>query len=222
MRGFFASIAVISMIACAAPPAPPMEVAIHVKSDPGRPLKGAQILYGGQKVATTGDDGVAKISLRGSEGDAFDVSVSCPQGFRSPAQPLSVTLRRLADPSKVPQYDVACPPTTRAVVVAVRAEKGPNLPVMYLGREVARTDPLGAAHVLLEVHPDEPFDLMVATTEKGNEGLRPQNPVATFTVKNQDDLFVFEPRFSVETKKAAVHAPVFTGPIRLPPIHRRP
>ena len=66
-------------------------------------------------------------------------------------------LRRLAEPSKVPAYQATCPPTTRAIVVAVAAENGAGLPVLYLGREVARTDASGAASVLLHAVPGEPI-----------------------------------------------------------------
>jgi hypothetical protein len=96
------------------------------------------------------------------------------------------------------------------------------LPVLYLGREVARTDAFGAAHLLLQIRPEEQFDLTLATTEKGGEQLRPQNPVATFSVKHQDEVFVFEPHFTVEAKKVVYHPPppAPKGPIRLDPIHK--
>jgi hypothetical protein len=193
-------------------------VAVHVRSDPGKPLALAQVQYGGQTIATTDAAGVAKLTLHGSEGETFDVTVACPTGYQSPTSPISVVLRRLAEPGKVPEYDVRCPPTTREAVVAVRADKGAGLPVMYLGREIGRTDANGAATVLLRVRPLETFDLTLATTglpDKNAEQLRPANPVATFAVKDQDDVFVFEPRFTVEAKKVVVHAPAPKGPVRI-------
>ena len=172
---------------------------VRINGDPGQPIKGAALLYNGQKVSQSGDDGVARLKLTGKDGESFDVNVTCPEGFQSPQKPIQVILKRLADDKK-PEYDVACPPTIRSVVVAVRADGGANLPVMYLGREVARTDGAGAAHVLLKLKPDEPFDLILGTQE--NASLRPQNPFASFVVKERDEVFVFDQRFELEKKKA--------------------
>lgn len=183
------------------PPPPPQEVLLRVSADPGRPVKGADLLFNGQRVAVTDDEGLGKLSLRGKDGDMFDVVVKCPQGYTSPDRPVQVTLRRLADPTKRPEYSATCPPTTRQVVVAVRAENGPNLPVMYLGREVARTDTSGAAHVLLRLKPEDEFDLVLGTGEKGGELLRPQNPQKAFFVKQKDDVFTFDQKFEREKIK---------------------
>lgn len=194
----------LSLSACSAiepVPPPPLEILVHVTSDPGRPLKDAVVLFSGQKVSQSGEDGIARLKLTGRDGEAFDVTITCPEGYQSPAKPLPVLLKRLADPTRKPEYEVTCPPTTRTVVVAVRADGGPNLPVMYLGREVARTDGAGAAHVMLKLKPDESFDLVLGTAEKTAERLRPQNPFASFAVKDRDEVFVFDQRFEQEKKK---------------------
>jgi len=54
----------------------------------------------------------------------------------------------------------------RRVVVAVRAENGPNLPVMYLDRAVTRTDAGGAASFALEVPPGSQFTVALNTIER--------------------------------------------------------
>jgi hypothetical protein len=196
----------------------PVEVLITVTGDPGQPLEGANIMSAGKTIETTDKNGTAKLSLTGNEGDSYDVAVKCPKGFQSPAKPISIPLRRLADPSATAEYEVSCPPTTRTIVVAVRAENGGNLPVTYLGRAVGRTDASGAATILLEdLSADSQFELTLDTTsEKGNEALRPQNPTSVFTVKRADDVFTFDVKFVVE-KKIIHRAPkVKTGPIALP------
>ena len=83
----------------------------------------------------------------------------------------------------------------------MRADGGPNLPVKHLGREVARTDASGAAHVMLKLKPDESFDLVLGTSEKAAERLRPQNPFATFIVKDRDEVFTFDQKFEQEKRK---------------------
>lgn len=194
-------------------PPPPLEVLIHVSGDPGRPIKDAFVTYNGQKVSQSGADGVAPLKLTGKDGEVFDVSVTCPEGFLSPSRPVQVVLKRLADPTKKPEYDVSCPPSQRTVVVAVRADGGPNLPVLYLGREVARTDASGAAHVMFKLKPDEQFDLVLGTGD--NDRLRPQNPFASFVVKERDEVFTFDQRFELEKRKVVVHGPIHRGPVKI-------
>lgn len=203
-----------ALVACGAPEAaaPAFEIVVRVTGDPGSPVPDAEITMGGAKAGKTTADGTARLRLRGEEGEVFELAVACPAGHRSPTKPLSVALRRLAVEGRLPQYDVSCPPSRRTVVVAVRAENGPNLPVVHLGKEIARTDASGAAHVLLTASPDETIQLTLSTAEKGAEQLRPQSPVATFAVKDRDEVFVFDQRFGVE--KRVVRGPA-RGPTRL-------
>jgi hypothetical protein len=103
-----------------------------------------------------------------------------------------VTLRRLAQTSKLPTYRVVCQSSTRTSVIAVRANNGPDLPVMYLGRELARTDSAGVAHVALTLTPGERYELSLDT---GNKPLTPKNPRAVFVAGNEDELVFFDQRF---------------------------
>lgn len=195
------------------PPATPFEAQIRVFSDPGRPLKGAEIYYKQKRIGVSDEAGVVNFRLKGAEGQVYDLSVKCPAGFQSPTKPLSVTLRKTADPGTKPEYQADCPPVTRSVVVAVRADSGPNLPVMYQGKEIVRTDQSGAAHLLLNVPPNQMFQLSLGTEGDGAKDLRPQNPTATFEVKNEDAVLIFDQKFSVERKRRVYSGkPRSTGP----------
>ena len=127
----------------------------------------------------------------------------------------------MASPSSVPEYDVACPPLLREVVVAVRTENGPNLPVMYLGREITRTDESGAAHVLLSVAPSEPVEIVLDTNSLAGQRLHPKNPALSFVVPPHDDVVLFDQRFTVDAdpKPRAAAALRPQGPIRIPTPH---
>lgn len=195
-------------------PPPPQEVIVRVTSDPGKPLMDVQILHTGKPIASTNSEGVGKLKLDGNDGVSFDFFVKCPKDFQSPTNPLQVVLRRFAGPAPRPEYAVTCPPIVRTVVVAIRAEGGANLPVMHLGREVARTDSSGAAHVLLKVIPEEPFSLVLDTSASGMERLRPQNPTMSFTAKNRDDVLIFDKKFD-EVAKVIPRARVRRGPQRI-------
>jgi hypothetical protein len=187
-------------------PAPPYRVELAVESDPGVALAGAQILHNASAVATTGPKGVALLTLRGAEGDSYDFQVKCPVEFTSPSKPITVFLRRIDERDKLPRYQASCPPSTRTTLVAVRAENGAYLPVLYLGQPVATTDASGAALVSLKLKPGEQFELTLSTVGKDAETLRPQNPSATFIAKAKDDVAVFDQRFTIEKK--AVFGPV--------------
>ncbi len=185
------------------------EFDVLVRSDDGRPVR-AEIVAGAGSV-TTNAEGRATLVAHGHDGDRVPHVVKCSKEYHSPATPLLVSLRRDAGATKRPVHEVTCVPIKRTVVVGVRLDNGPNLPVVYLGRQVARTDPSGAAHVRVEVAPGEPFQLKIDTSERGNEDLRPQNPAAEFSVDQNDDLLVFDQKMSV-IPKPVLRKPVFVRP----------
>jgi hypothetical protein len=188
--------------ACSAKPPPPYKVVIKVQGDPGEAIPGAKVFYDGKQVGKTDSNGTALLGLRGAEGQVYSFAVTCPDGFASPDKAIQVSLHRL---SKRPEYPVFCPPTTRTIVVAVRAVHGPNLPVVYLGKPVAQTDESGAANVLLRLPPNQSFKLTLDTSSKDASRLRPQNPVQIFEVKQDDDIFVFNQEFKVKPVHYVFH-----------------
>jgi hypothetical protein len=190
------------------------DLTVRVTGDLGRPLAGAKVFFEGTAVGRSNDRGVVRLAVHGREGEVITLTVACPDGFRPPSKPIEVALRRLADPGASPEYSATCQPLTRSVVVAVRADNGPDLPVRYLGQEVARTDESGAAHVLLTLAPDEEFELTLDTSGKIAESLRPQSPSARFTAKSVDEILTFNVPFTVE-RPAQKARPKREIPIRL-------
>jgi hypothetical protein len=174
-------------------PAAPFEILIRVESDPGRPLPGAIIMKGGKEGPTTGPDGKVILKIAGQEGESVDLMVRCPADYVSSAKPLSVSLRR---GSKLPEYNWSCPPAIRHMVVAVRAENGPNLPVVWFGRVIGRTDANGAFTALFPLKPGDPLELMLDTSEKANDRIHPKNPTGAFTMKGYDDVVTFDQKFN--------------------------
>lgn len=187
------------------PPAPSFALAIVVDGDPGEALEGATVTYKGKTVGVTDKTGKVQIRLKGPEGQVFALGVQCPEGHQSPTEPVAVTLRRIAERDATPEYKVSCPRAMRKVVVAVRAERGADLPVVYLGKELTRTDQSGAAHIVLDVPPNQAFQLKLNTDS--NSRLLPQNPTTTFEVKDADEVFVFDPQFKLEKPKYRYRGP---------------
>lgn len=188
------------------PPPPPFKIFVKVESDPGKALPGAVVIRKNKTLATTGPDGRAMLTIAGAEGEVTDVIIHCPEAYQSPAKPVGIRLTRIADGTKVPEYNVSCPPTLRRVVVAVKAENGANLPVVYLNRRVTRTDASGAAHFALQVAPGTQFQVTLDTSEQGDR-LKPKSPSKPFTVGRQDDILLFEQTFQVKKKKRRVYRP---------------
>ncbi|HET9953498.1 MAG TPA: hypothetical protein VFQ61_03285 [Polyangiaceae bacterium] len=170
-------------------------VAIQVDANPDEPLAGVGIWSGSQKMGVTGPEGRAVTVLEGLEGQVFSLRVACPEGHREATQPLAIALHTVADGDPAPLYQARCEPLQRSVVVAVRAERGPNLPLLYLGREVARTDSAGSAHVLLKGASEDSIELTLDTS--GSPELRPRSPSTRFEVPGNDDLLVFNQAFTL-------------------------
>lgn len=139
----------------------------------------------------------------------MDLELACPAGYRSPEAPLNVTLRRGAER---PEYLTSCTPLTRKLVVSARLERGAGLPIRYLGREVARADASGVAHLVLEAEGDKTVELTVDTSERPL--LRPKSPTARFRIADRDELVVLEQSFQ-SSAKPMVRAPHPSGPVRI-------
>jgi hypothetical protein len=190
--------------ACYTAPAPGQySLVLRAHSDDGAPLAGVEFRGNGTRLGTTGAAGTVTASLVAREGTVMTVRAHCPDGFRSPERPHLLTLRRFEGlrESSAGRLDVTaeCRPTQRRGVVVVRAAGQPDLPVLMHGSEVARTDRHGVAHMLVALAPHSSFRVEIETSKRPR--LRPQNPVATFTMRDEDDLFLFDPEFTEKRKK---------------------
>ncbi len=182
----------------------------HVTGDPGKPVPGAQLIMNGQAIATTDPQGVAQLALSGHEGDTFELFVQCPIEFQSPPKSTVVAVHRL-EGNRLTEYAATCQPKARSIVLVVNGMKGYRLPIIQLGRTIGETEDNGVATILLHAEPNDQFEVSLDTSAPENAQLRPRNPTATFTTKNEDDVFIFDPQLSVVAKPRPVvsrHAPV--------------
>jgi len=204
--GAVAAMVTCALVSCEPPPAPAVTVTVRARTETGTAVANADVFAGPTLVARTDREGLARLDIRGAEGDTFYVRVDCPTGFRSPNEPLSVRRLGIAATTALPEYDVVCHEIRHTLVVAVRAEGGADLPVLYLGKEVARTDRSGAAHVTVAMDVHERIELMIGTSGKDNEKIHPQNPVSVFEMPDHDDMQVFPVTFTRDVKKAPPRA----------------
>ncbi len=185
-----------------AQPPPRFPFTFHTTSD-GRPFGGVTVRVNDTELGATDESGTLRQDLTGPEGVPVLVSATCPEGYRSPEAPQQVTLRTIQslDPAAAArgvQVTFDCPPEHRDAVVIVRTHDQAGLPVLVDGREVARTDASGAAHVHMRTAPQTTFQIRIATAD--NELLRPRDPVMSFTVPDHDAVFSFDQRFEEEQR----------------------
>jgi hypothetical protein len=189
------------------------ELLVHVESDPSHPLAGARLLRAGRELGVSAADGRVAVRATGNEGERIELEIACPTGFRSPEAPLMATLRHAVGSGERPEYFAACPPLTRKLVIAARLEHGKNLPIRYLGRELARSDSDGVAHLLVEGEADKTVELTIDTAEQ--PGLRPKSPTARFRIGNKDDVVVLAQTFQTSKKQVVHQHRRPSGPIRI-------
>lgn len=186
--------------ACTVAPPSNYQVSVRVESDPGVALADARVLGAGKTLAKTDEKGLARVTLSGPLGASVPLEVRCPDGHRQPRELISVILRAREPHAPAPEYAVACSPSLRALVVAVRAQNGAGVPLRRLGQEIARTDEEGAAHALLHVAPGEDLTFSLDTT--GHEALRPKSPSFKLTMPDHDEVTLFDQPFGIERRPA--------------------
>jgi hypothetical protein len=198
---FMCVLFLLAAVGCDSQPAErAFPVVIQVESDSGVALAGARVLRDNREQGVTAEDGSLRLSLAGHEGDTAALRVACPADYTSPEAAIQVSLRSLADANTVPRYKAMCPPLLRNLVVAVRTQHATGLPVTFRGRELARTDHSGTAHVLLRVPPKEQIALQLDTS--ADPALRPKSPELTVDMPAQDKIVLFDKAFTREQPPA--------------------
>lgn len=195
-------------------------ITLRVMTD-ARPMPGAIVLYRDRELGRTDTTGAFVLQTPGTEGTSLGLTVRCPDGFVSPAQEVPVTLRStvaLGDGGGAGiETTVQCPPAHRIAAVVVRTPNRPNLPIVYNGREITRTDLQGVAHLIFRVNTGDTLSLRVDTS--GQPLLRPQNPTLTVHTRPTDDVYVATQNFSEEAPPRVAprpSAPRPAGPQRIP------
>lgn len=212
------------VLGCAnAAPPPLYPITLRVVSD-NHPLPGAAIVINGRELGATDAQGLFRMETVGLEGSSVEVTVRCPNGFRSPPQPLAVVLRsiRQLDQSQRGQgieTTAQCPPSQRIAAVVVRSR--PNLPVIYDNREITRTDLQGVAHMIFRVSVGDTLRLRLNTNEQ--PFLRPANPELVVHTNDTDNVYVSAQNFeeAAVPRPPRVRSAPRIGPTRIVP-QRRP
>ncbi|MCS6799503.1 MAG: hypothetical protein NZ898_13435 [Myxococcota bacterium] len=201
---------VVAVAACEPPPPPPKHRVSFVARSDAEPLPGVRVSAWGRPLGQTGRDGVLRVDLEGLDGTSVPVAAECPPGHRTPSRLPPLTLRtfRGLDPRRAErgiEVAIDCPPAERVAAVVVRAAGQSDLPVLLGGREVARTDAGGVAHFSLRMAPHATFRVRLDTSSRPD--LAPQNPGATFTVPDADEVFLYDQPFEVRVRRRPTRRP---------------
>lgn len=215
-------LALIVAAGCGANQAPTLyPITLRVVSD-NRPMPGAAILLRDRELGRTDANGAFQMQTQGVEGTAVELSVRCPDGFVSPAQPVPVVLRSTVALDRAQrgsgiETTAQCPPSQRIAAIVVRTPNRGNLPILYNGREITRTDLQGVAHMIFRVAPRETVQLRINTD--AYPLLVPRNPLLTVTTREGDDVYVASQSFEEEAPRPAPRRPSVSrgpGPTRIP------
>jgi hypothetical protein len=116
-------------------------------------------------------------------------------------------LRRLSE-NRPAEYSTRCPPSFRKVVVVIRANNGPYVPVVHLNEVVGRTDASGSATILANVKPNEELQFTLKTSsDKAFERHEPIDPVVGYLVQPTDEVVVLSQEFKVRPRPVVYYAP---------------
>ena len=203
----------LAMVVCGCatpePPPPTFSVTVSTQSDDGRPLENITIEANGQPLGKSSKEGIIQTILEGPEGTQIELAYKCPEGYRQPARPSVLTLRRFRElGSKTGRglnMKLNCSPLKRTAGFVVKTNKIEGIRVMLNGEQVAMTNSVGVASFAAEVDPQSDFDVILNTeaTEK-LATLLPVSPNKSFRIGDRDDLFVFDQQFEMKKPERKV------------------
>lgn len=181
---------------------PTFSVAFVVESDPGSRVGGASVALDGQSIGRSDSHGLVRVQISRPPGARLVVTHECPEGYEAPAEGKRLRLRNFVglNDFELPVLEVRlrCDPTTRVAAFVVRAKNGADLPVLFNGRIVARTNQSGVAHFSIRAGPGS--DHAVELDTRAHPRLRPQSPTHLFTLPDASEIFVVDQPFELKSE----------------------
>ena len=165
-------------------------------TEEGDAIPGVAIGSAGAALGSTDTHGRLQAQLQGVEGQAKHFTVACPAGFRSMGdQRPTLRLRsHTGGASAATEMTVRCQSNERLAAVLVNAPGFVGLPVLLHGREVARTDAHGTAHIALRGEPRTPMRVTIDTSSRPR--VIPASPHKDVRLGARDEVVLFAPELS--------------------------
>ncbi|MCP4606157.1 MAG: hypothetical protein GY847_37530 [Proteobacteria bacterium] len=186
------------------------------------PVAGTNVVIDGISMGATDESGRLKARLSGPEGRHVRVQINCPDRWEAQGEEIRDLpirfLSRLDSPNKaLASMDARfrCVQKMRKIVLLVRAENGPKLPVLALGHRIVSTDADGVAQTVLEGAPGDEIEVILDTSF--NPELRPAMPSRRLTIPKMSQIVVFDQQFERRQaiKKAKRRRRKRVGPRRI-------
>jgi len=175
-------------------------------------------------LGSTDDKGELRAALSGPDGAMFRVLAVCPEGYDAGGENPPIVLGRFASLTKKDgslEVVLQCVRRSRvaAILVRTRVERQrivvsadkkarkevaasemplPGVPILINGRERARTDELGLAHLTLEAPPEAHVEVVMQTGSEALASMRPRSPSQGLAVRQTDDVYTVDQLFTEE------------------------
>jgi hypothetical protein len=179
--GAWATLALVAGCGADAPSSTVIPLVVRVSAD-GLAIAGATVRLGADARGVTGGDGLVRTAAVGSAGTPVELGVDCPAGHHLVRPPAPFVL----GPAAPRHVEVECARDLARAVVVVRGRGRATEPVRLDGREVARLDGEGLAHVAVAMAPHTRFEVAVG------DALGDASARATYTMPAREDVFFFE------------------------------
>lgn len=198
-------LSVAALASCERPPnaARPFAVIFVVESDPGVPLRRTHVSVDGDSVGESDSNGLVRTKIHGVPGQRLRIKHDCPGGYDAPSEPKILRLRRFqgidgSDPAAL-EITLRCEPRKRLAAFIVRAQNGPDLPILLNGERAARTNGSGVAH--FSTRGATGTDYTVELDTRVHPQLLPQFPTHLFTQPDADEIFVLNQSFELKSER---------------------
>lgn len=191
--------------ACGGSTATPLDktfdVVLRASSDEGEPVQGATFVHGESSLGKTDVAGRVATKIQGVDGQTLAVVTTCPDGYLAPEQSAQLRLTEVRKlDSNAPatiELDVVCTRKMRDIVLVVRTNQAPSLPVEVSGKSIGSTDSNGQAHYHVQL--DRSVGRLSVSLDTGAAPkLRPQNPSRVFELEGRDAVLLFDQSFAAE------------------------
>ncbi|HEY0710554.1 MAG TPA: hypothetical protein VGG33_27360 [Polyangia bacterium] len=217
----------LALFGCASTTETAVSTTLVVRSrvDDGQPMAGVVLKVNHDVVGRTDERGELHARLSGRDGAMFRVEGTCPEGYNSPTELPPIVLGRFASLTKQDgemELTVLCERQRRtaAIVVRTRVERRKitiphrarakpqnvaegfgaleGVPVMINGRERAKTDASGLAHIELETTPGTHIEVVLQTGTPELAMVKPRSPSQGLTLRGHDDVYTVDQTFTSE------------------------
>ncbi len=193
-----ALLTLLATLGCQGNKEEPFRLMFASESDPGQPLGGVRVTVDDAPIGETAANGFLEVSLDEKPGTRLVLGANCPDGYQQARLVPTLTLRRLRSLASGPdagqlRVPITCAPTHRTAALVVRAEGRAGVPIVVNGRELARTDKNGVAHVAIRSLPYD--NLRVVLDTRTFPSLMPQDPELSFQIGESDEIFIFDQAF---------------------------